>query len=117
MQRADGSGASVQSDFRGDGHHSMVSELVSLIAHVEASMKLLEAAIARELASGDQDIAANVVVLDDITPRYVKAKAALNTCNAGLGVALHVLLDARTAKHGAKYGACDRPQIRSIDRS
>jgi hypothetical protein len=114
MQRT-GGGGSVQSDFRGDDHPSIVSELVSLIAHVEASMTLLEAAIARELAPGDQDAAANVVVLDDVTPRYVKAKAALNSCNAGLGVALHVLLDARTAKHDAgEFGASDRSRIRSI---
>lgn len=101
MQRTDGGGTSVQSDFRTDGHQSIVSELMSLIEHVEASMKLLEAAIARELVPGDQDVGANVVVLDDVTPRYVKAKTALNACTAGLGVALHFLLDTRTAKHRA----------------
>ena len=52
-------------------------------------MKLLEAAIARESAPGNQEAAGNVFVLDDVTPRYVKANAALNACNAGLGVALH----------------------------
>jgi hypothetical protein len=118
MQRTDGDRASVRSDVRDDGHHSIVSELVSLIEHIEASMERLEAAIAREAAPDDPTVAANVVVLDDVTPRYVKAMAALNTCNAGLGVALHFLLDARTAKHGAGgFAAGARPRIRSIDRS
>ena len=88
---------------RNDGHHSIVSELVSLVEHVQASMMLLEAAIARELAPGNQDVAGNVFVLDGITPRYVRANAALNACNAGLGVALHYLLDAGTPGHQAGY--------------
>jgi len=33
------------------------------------------------------------VVLDDVTPRYARATAALNACNIGLGAALHSLLD------------------------
>jgi hypothetical protein len=37
-------------------------------------------------------------VLDDVTPRYVRANAALNACNAGLGVALHLLQDIRSSK-------------------
>ena len=76
MQWTDGGGASVRADVRDDGHHSIVSELVSLIGHVEASMARLEAAIAREAASDKPIVAANVVVLDDVTPPYVKAKAA-----------------------------------------
>ena len=62
-------------------------------------MKLLESAIARDAAPGVQE-AANVVILDDVTPRYAQASAALSNCNAGLGVALHVLQDTRTARHG-----------------
>ncbi len=84
-----------------DGHPSIVSELVSLIEHVQASMKQLEAAIAGESAAGSQDAAGNVFVLDDVTPRYVKANAALNACHAGLGVALHYLLDAGVPRHPA----------------
>ncbi len=41
-------------------------------------MKQLEAAVAREAAPGNQDAASNVFVLDDVTPRYVKANAALD---------------------------------------
>jgi hypothetical protein len=73
---------------------------VSLIEHVQASMKLIESAIAGESPLGNQEFVANVVVLDDVTPRYVKASAALNTCNAGLAIALHFLLDTKTSKHG-----------------
>jgi hypothetical protein len=37
------------------------------------------------------------VVLDDITPRYAKATAALRACNASLGVALQFLPDTKTS--------------------
>lgn len=30
-----------------------------------------------------------MVVLDDFTPRYLKAGAALKACDTGLGIALH----------------------------
>jgi hypothetical protein len=72
MQNAAGGGAIVQSEGRNEGYHSIVSELVSLIEHVQAGMKLLESAIASETAPGGQEVAANVVILDDArraTPR------------------------------------------------
>jgi len=100
MQRAAGGGVSCQSGDRNDRHHAIALELVLLIEHVQTSMKLLEAAITSETASGDQEAASNVFVLDDVMPRYIKANAALSACNAGLGVALHYLLDARSARHG-----------------
>lgn len=99
MQAAPDDGVPSPSGDRNDGQHSIVSELVSLIEHVQAGMKQLEAAIARESASGSQDTAGNVHVLDDVTPRFIKANAALDACNAGLGVALHCLLDARATRH------------------
>lgn len=103
---------------RNDGHHSIVSELVSLIEHVQAGMKQLEAAIARETAAGNQDAASNVFVLDDVTPRYVKANAALHACNAGLGVALHYLLDARAPRHQAgAFTVSDLRPVRLINRA
>ena len=101
MQAAADGGVPSPSGDRNEGHHSIVSELVSLIEHVQAGMKQLEAVIARESAPGNQDAAGNVFVLDDVTPRYAKANAALNACNAGLGVALHHLLDARAPRHQA----------------
>jgi hypothetical protein len=99
MQDAASGSAIVPSEGRNESYHSIVSELVSLIEHVQASTKLLESAIAGEAAS-DGEEAANVVILDDVTPRYAQASAALDSCNASLGVALHVLQDTRTAKYG-----------------
>lgn len=116
MQAAAEGGVSSPSGDRNDGHHSIVSELVSLIEHMQAGMKQLEAAIARETAPGIQDTASNVYVLDDVTPRYVKANVALNACNAGLGVALHCLLDARAPRHQAgDFAASDRRPVRLIN--
>ena len=118
MQNAAADGALAPSESRNEAYRSIVSELVSLIAHVQASMKLLESAMARESAPGDQEIAANVVVLDDVTPRYAKASAALNSCNAGLGVALHVLQDTKSAKHAMDgSGKGDRQPVRLIARA
>jgi hypothetical protein len=113
MSNAAEDGASAQSGRRNDSYHSVVSDLVSLIEHVQASMKLIEAAIASEAPVDDQEIAANVVVLDDVTPRYVTANAALTACNAGLGGALHLLLEAGPSNHGAEGAdACDRRPVR-----
>jgi hypothetical protein len=33
-------------------------------------------------------MSADVIVLDDVTPRYVKAGAALKACDVDLGIAL-----------------------------
>jgi hypothetical protein len=64
-----------------------VSDLVSLIEHVQASLQMIESAIARETSLGNEKTSADNIVLDDITPRYAKAGAALKACDAGLGVA------------------------------
>jgi CheY-like chemotaxis protein len=58
------------------------------------------AALLAAVDTGGQEVAADVVILDDVTPRYASVSAALSSCNAGLGVALHVLQDTRTARHG-----------------
>lgn len=71
---------------------AIVSDLISLAEHVQASIDLIETAIARESLS-DEDMA-NVVVLDDITPQYVKASHALNTCRTSVGTAIRFLFDA-----------------------
>jgi hypothetical protein len=120
MQNATGRRASLQSDDRNDDYHAVVSDLVSLIAHVQASVRLIESAIAEEssLGDGDEEIAANIVVLDDVTPRYAKANATLHACNAGLGVALHILLDTWSSKRGANQPAeCPRRPVRSACRA
>ncbi|MCA3567161.1 hypothetical protein [Bradyrhizobium sp.] len=66
----------------------IVTDLVALIGHVQASLRLIEAAIAREAFLAEQDAAANVFVLDDVTPRYAAASTALKACDTGLGMAL-----------------------------
>jgi hypothetical protein len=98
MQNAEGGDASFQFDDQNYGYRLIVSDLVSLIEHVQASIKLIESAIDRESPAGDLEGAANIIVLDDVTPRYVRAGAALTTCHAGLGAALHALLDAKTSQ-------------------
>jgi hypothetical protein len=62
-----------------------VSDLVSLTEHVQASPRLIEQAIAREASLGSQEN--DVIVLDDITPPFMKATAALNACDANLAIA------------------------------
>lgn len=84
-------GGSVRPDGQNDNFNSVISDLVALIEHMQASMKMLEGAIARELPLAGQEVGDNVIVLDDITPCYLKANAALHACRAGLGVALHSL--------------------------
>ncbi|MDB5635353.1 MAG: hypothetical protein JWP51_261 [Bradyrhizobium sp.] len=107
MQDAAG-GASAQSGSRNDSYRAIVSDLEALIQQVQASIKLIESAIVGESPLGNQEIGANVVVLDDVTPRYVRANSALNACNAGLGIAMHFLQDHRTSRHGADQSAgCD----------
>jgi hypothetical protein len=120
MQDAAGGGTLVETGSRDDSDRSIASDLAALIEHVQASMRLIESAIARETSSGSHDIAANIIVLDDVTPRYMKAGAALKACDAGLGIALHFLLDARppdtrTSRHGtAGFAGSDRRPARSI---
>jgi hypothetical protein len=117
MQNA-ASDASTQSGGGNDGYNSIVSDLASLIAQVQASIDLIETVIAGELRLGNQEISADVVVLDDVTPCYVEANAALNTCHAGLGVALHLLMGTGTAKREASaFSECDCRPIHSTGRA
>lgn len=110
MQNAAGSGTSAPSEDRNDLHRAIVSDLVSLIESVQASMKLIESAIDREAPFGNQEIGTNVVVLDDVTPRYVRVRAALNNCEADLDAALQFLLDSRTPQpRTEKAGRARRP--------
>ena len=93
MKNVLGGGGSVQSDDRRDTLNSIASDLLSLISYVQTSVKLVETAIAGELAPGIQE-PTNIIVLDDITPRYLTAHALLNTCDEGLGAALRCPGDA-----------------------
>ena len=68
---------SVQPHDRNDAYHSIVSGLVSPIAQVQASLQMIESAIARETSLGNEATSADIIVLDNITPRYAKAGVAL----------------------------------------
>ena len=94
MQRALEQDASPATCGRDDSFHSVVSDLVSLIGHVQASIELIETAIARESSQDGQDDGGEVVVLDDVKPRYAAANAALPARNVSLRTALQSLLDA-----------------------
>jgi hypothetical protein len=111
MQNATGSGIVIEPDDRNHAHRSVVSDLVSLIEHVRASLKLIESAVAREISLGSQETSADIIVLDDVTPPYVKATAALNACDAHLAIALRSLLDSKAADHDASDLAWDRPAL------
>ena len=53
-------------------------------------MRRIAAAMDQE-HSNDPEGSADVFILDDVTPRYATANAALNACRAGLGHALQYL--------------------------
>jgi len=98
-------------DDRNDAYRTVVSDLVSLTEHVQTILKRIETAIARESSPGDDDASSNVIVLDDVTPCYVKASAALKACDANLGIALDFLQDSRRSKRGAKEFAEGPPAL------
>ena len=97
MQNPERGGIANQPDDRNDAYHSVVTDLVSLIGHVQASLRLVEQAIAREASAGSRE--ADIIVLDDVTPPFVKATAALNACDTNLALALHSLLDSDASEH------------------
>jgi hypothetical protein len=105
MQNAEGGSVSARSNDRYDGFGSIVLNIVSLVERVQASTKLFESAIAIESPLGHQEIAANVGMLDDVTPRYLNARAVLNTCNASLEVTLNLLPDSRRSQDGTDEAA------------
>jgi hypothetical protein len=78
-----------------DSRQLIEAELRSLIARIEISMRLIDAAMTPEDLGPNDDSAiagsTDIVILDDVTPRYATATAALNTCRAELGNALQKL--------------------------
>ena len=111
MQNAADDGIEIQPDDQNDAYRSVVSDLVSLMGHVQASLKLIESAVARETSLGNHDAASNIIVLDDVTPRYAKASAALKACDASLGITLHFLLDSGTSMCTAEAFAGSPPAL------
>lgn len=90
MQNAAGT---TQSTILDQTYRSVVSDLMSLIEHVQMAIREVELAMACENNLGDLQSPDDIVVLDDVTPGYVKADAALNACSAKLGAALHLLIN------------------------
>lgn len=77
-----------------DSGQLIAAELRSLIARIEISMRLIDAAMEPEHDSIIVDAVSGstgIVVLDDVTPRYATASAALNACRAELVQALQKL--------------------------
>jgi hypothetical protein len=100
MHNGTGSSMPAQSDDRDVVYDAVVAELTSLVARIQASLTMIDSAVALEASTALQEIAANVVVLDDVTPRYLKVGAALKACDAGLGVALHFLREPMVSGSG-----------------
>lgn len=77
-----------------DSRQLIAAELRSLITCIDISMRLIDAAMEPEHDNAIVDVVSGsteIVVLDDITPRYATASAALNVCRAELGQALQKL--------------------------
>lgn len=89
----------------GDIRQLIAADLRNLIAQIETSMRLIETAMTEE-EGADQPGSIDVFVLDDVTPRYVTANAALSACKAGLDLALQCLSEfgkpAETGIHSAR---------------
>ena len=103
------SGTSTSSEDRNGLHDTIISDLMCLIECIRTSTELIDAAVAAEAPLGFQEIAGNVVVLDDVTPAYVRARAALNSCKAHLEAALRFLGDTRTPQAGTGEARFRRP--------
>ena len=84
-----------------DSRRLIEAELRSLIARIDISVRLIDAAMKPEDDEPVPDSAiagsTEIIVLDDVTPRYATASAALNACRAGLGHALQSLSESGNA--------------------
>ena len=77
-----------------DSRQLIAAELRSLIARIDISLRLIDAAMEADDDSAivGADLGSiEIVVLDDVTPRFATASAALNACRAELGHALRNL--------------------------
>jgi|SRR3954465_7742781 hypothetical protein len=99
MQNAAGNGVAPTPHNQNAAYRAVVSDLVSLVEHVQNSLRLIEQTIARETlpeaSPGNPESSTNIIVLDDVSPRYMKAAAGLQACDVNLGIALRSLLDSR----------------------
>ena len=97
MRNAAGDGGARAPHDQNAAYRAVVSDLVSLVEHVQNSLRLIEQTIAKETCPettpGGPESSTNVIVLDDVSPRYMKSAAALQACDVNLGIALRSLLD------------------------
>jgi len=117
MQDVMGSGTAVKSDDRDDIYRSVVADLAGLLERIHASLELVEQAIVVEMSAGKEDIGADVIVLDDVTPGYMKAGTALRACSASLGLALHLLQEPLTMGAGGGTASGDGRQAHQAARA
>ena len=91
MQNAAGDGVALAAYDQNATYRAVISDLVSLVDHVQKSLRLIEQTIARETSPettpGSPESSTNIIVLDDVSPRYMKAAAALQACDVNLGIA------------------------------
>jgi hypothetical protein len=100
MHNAAGNGVAHAPHDQNAAYRAVVSDLVSLVEHVQNSLRLIERTIARETSpetspeiSPGPESSTNIIVLDDVSPRYMKAATALQACDVNLGIALRSLRD------------------------
>jgi hypothetical protein len=74
-------------------HPAVVSDLVSLAEHVQTSLRLIEQTIAAETSPGSPESSTNIIVLDDVSPRYMKGCRRMQACDVNLGITLRSLLN------------------------
>ena len=83
-----------------DKSRLVAADLRALIAQIESSMRLIDAAMMEagqpQDDGGSQSGSIDIFVLDDVTPCYATAGAALDACRAGLGRALQCLSETGT---------------------
>jgi hypothetical protein len=70
---------------------SLISDLLVLTQRTRANLKASASVVA---AACGADANEHLIVLDDVTPRYVIAEAALNACHAKLEQALQLIREA-----------------------
>ncbi|MCA6115712.1 hypothetical protein J6524_12535 [Bradyrhizobium sp. WSM 1738] len=103
MRDASADGVAQAEDYN-NVNHALVSDLVGLIEHVQNSLQLIEQTIASETSTDSLESSTNVIVLDDVSPRYMNAAAALQACDVTLGIAVRSLLDSNNSDCSAASG-------------
>ncbi|MEH2494504.1 hypothetical protein V1294_000983 [Bradyrhizobium sp. AZCC 1678] len=124
MQNAAGAGVAQVAQAphdQNDAYRAVVSGLVSLVEHVQNSLRLIEQTIARETSAEtltetsaetsprSPESSTDIIVLDDVSPRCMKAVAALQACDVNLGIAL------RSLRESGDSGPCaSSPPVLSV---